>query len=602
MAGQAYYSNGRTNFPPTPAGLSAAQKIPRTPTSATSQARPQQLFTATDAVNQTQDYNNAPATAPAPSAQNSGTAPAPTVKIAPAPKNQKIPAPAPAPTKQPRTYGDSDDPTHKHTRGQTDTRGTPPTLVDSSDSESDDDETSPIRFETVLEMSLDTLKLDELDPNQTNKHYGIQSVSDLHAHVIDKHTDLAAAIKSGSSGRQMRKDINWFKTTFKSRKRTTDTVAAAATLIHMAATDSVLDTMVREALMASIGRSRGSMKDLITQAAGGAVIDAGMGTARDLRYLHWREVFKLAIEMACCNSKGEVQTTRTAFEKYETASSPTIQHAMAKEMKVWNDYRTAFGRDPMDVLFRAERFVCSCDVDFAMEYWKVVDEDVDTDVAEYTDWAQFKTLFGRAWKIWDRKKSRASCGEEEGDMRVPVHHSTRFPTALAVEKKMAYEKLFEERLGYRPGDAPHDRAPKSNDQADLEISCASANCNTKFVFTVDEQKRFKEKKWDTPRRCKPCRDEIRANSGSPMGTCHSFLQGKCSFGDKCKYAHALSEDMKQDMKAIEPAATHHISIGSDSDSEVYSDSSSSSFLDMECYHSKVPIASNYTFSSSDSDW
>ena len=171
MAGQAYYSNGRTNFPPTPAGLSAAQKIPRTPTSATSQARPQQLFTAADAVNQTQDYNNAPATAPAPSAQNSGTAPAPTVKIAPAPMNQNIPAPAPAPINQPRTYGDygdSDDPTHKHTREQPDTRDTPPTLVDSSDSGSDDDETSPIKFETVLEESLDTLKLDELDPNQTN--------------------------------------------------------------------------------------------------------------------------------------------------------------------------------------------------------------------------------------------------------------------------------------------------------------------------------------------------------------------------------------------------------------------------------------------------
>ena len=602
MAGQAYYSNGRTNFPPTPAGLSAAQKIPRTPTSATSQARPQQLFTAADAVNQTQDYNNAPATAPAPSAQNSGTAPAPTVKIAPAPMNQNIPAPAPASTNQPRTYGDSDDPTHKHTREQKDTRDKPPPLMDNSDSESDDDETAPIDFETVLEESLDTLKLDELDPNQTNKHYGIQSVSDLHAHVIDKHTDLAAAIKSDSSGRQMRKEINWFKTAFKSRKRTTDTVAAAATLIHMAATNSVLNTMVRDSLMASIGKSRGSMKVLINEAAGGTVIDAAVGTTHDLRTLHWREVLKLAIEMACCNSQGEVQATRTAFEKYETTSSPTIQHAMAKETKAWNDYRTAFGRDPMDVLFRADRFVDSGDVEFATTYWKVIDEDVDTDVTQYTDWVQFKTLFGRAWKIWDRKKSRAACGGETEDMRIPVHHSTRFPTALAVEKKLTYEKLFEERLGYRPGDPPPDRAPKSNDQTDLEISCASADCHTKFLFTVDEQKRFKEKKWDTPRRCKPCRDEIRANSGSPMGTCHSFLQGKCSFGDKCKYAHALSEDMKQDMKAIEPAATHHISIGSDSDSEVYSDSSSSSFLDMECYHTKVSTASNYTFSSSDSDW
>ena len=122
------------------------------------------------------------------------------------------------------------------------------------------------------------------------------------------------------------------------------------------------------------------MEVLINEAAGGTVIDAGVGTTHDLRTLHWREVLNLAIEMACCNSQGEVQATRTAFEKYETASSPTIQHAMAKEMKAWNDYRTAFGRDPMDVLFRADRFVSSCDADFVANYWKIIDEDVETDV------------------------------------------------------------------------------------------------------------------------------------------------------------------------------------------------------------------------------
>ena len=59
------------------------------------------------------------------------------------------------------------------------------------------------------------------------------------------------------------------------------------------------------------------------------------------------------------------------------------------------------------------------------------------------------------------------------------------------------------------------------------------------------------------------------------------------------------------MKAIESAApvadVHHISVGSDSGDD--SDSSSGSFLEMECYHlrGKVDVPSNYTFSYSDTD-
>ena len=199
MAGQqAYYSNGRTNFPPTPAGLSAAQKVPRTPTSATSQARPLQLqFTAANATTQQHNDTNAPATAPAPSSQTNDTAPAPTIKI----------APAPAPghnAHRHHTNGDYDD--RRNSRNGN-APAAPPTNGDTSNSESEPDDTPTIKFETVLEESLGTMQLDELDPGRTNGHYGIHSVNDLHAHVVSKHADLAGAINTDSVGRMLRKEI-----------------------------------------------------------------------------------------------------------------------------------------------------------------------------------------------------------------------------------------------------------------------------------------------------------------------------------------------------------------------------------------------------------
>jgi hypothetical protein len=585
MSGQAYYSNGRTNFPPTPAGLSAAQKIPRTPTSATSQARPQQLqFNAAATAT-----NNAPApaTAPAPSAPNYDNAPAHTVKIAPAPINKNAPTPAPAPTQtdRPHTYGDSDNqkqgPQNKSSEND-------------SASESETDDASPLDFETVLEDSMNTMDLSQMDPSKTNTHYGIHSLHDLYAHQIKRHDDLAKAIQEDSRGRTLRKEIKWFRTNFKSRKNTTGTVAAAATVIHMAATSAVWDTTVRNAIMASAGKSRSAMKKLVNDAAGGEMIHAGMGTTRDLRDMHWTYVCDLAIEMACCcyDSRGEIDEAQKQFEECKAGNSHTIQHAMSAELKVWNEYRTAFGRDPMDVYFRSERFVDGCSSGMRKCYWEIVDENTDVDTTVFTEWHQFQEIFVRAWVMWERRKYRKAGDEKIPDNKMAVHHSSK---QLNRQPDEIHDQMAESDLFPPPGHQ------QNNQDADIIISCASPECHSKFVFALFEQQKFKEKNWDMPRRCKKCRDELRASNGTPIGSCHAFLSsGKCDFGDKCKFSHA-----GDGLKAIEdkkPAApVHHVSIGSESDDE--SDSSSSSFLEMECYHlrRKVDISSNYTFSYSDTD-
>ena len=580
MAGQqAYYSNGRTNFPPTPAGLSAAQKIPRTPTSATSQARPLQLqFKTSQDLSRPLQQNdtNAPATAPAPSSQTNDTAPAPTIKIAPAPAPEHN-----APRY--RTNGDYDD--RRNSRNGN-APAAPPTNGDTSNSESEPDDTpAPLNFETVLEESLDTMQLDELDPSQANSHYGIHSVDDMHAHVTARHSDLAGAINTGSSGNILRKEIKWFNETFKSRKRTTYTVAAAATLIHMAAASPVLDTIVREALMASIGLSRYALKKIINRAANGHMADAGTGTASDLQHVHWRETLALAIEAACYNhnSQGEIFTAQAAFEGRDASSSPTIQHALAEEMRTWTIYCTALGRNPMDVYFRAERFVRSCSEDIADCYHEIIEDDMDIDVTSFTEWKQYKEILVRAWVKSERRQSRVKRSQELfDDFERSLPDCTEQPAVH-----------FAADTGRKEPPAP----PPSSGAGDVDmvIDCTSANCHTKFAFTMLEQQQFKCKGWDVPKRCKKCRDEIRTSNGTPLGACHSFLKyGNCGFGDKCKFSHGgpLAIEDKGRVPAV-----HHASAGSESES----DSSSGSILEMEySYHARMTDAAK--FSSSDSEF
>ena len=578
MAGQpAYYSNGRTNFPPTPTGLSAAQKIQRTPTSATSQARPLQLqFTGANATTHQQNNINAPAPATTPSSQTNNTAPAPTIKT----------APAPAPNENAHRHhanGDYDDRRNSHEE-HTQAPAKPQQNGDmGSDSETDD--AAPLNFETVLEESLDTMQLDELDPSQANSHYGIHSVDDMHAHVTARHSDLAGAINTGSSGNILRKEIKWFNETFKSRKRTTYTVAAAATLIHMAAASPVLDTIVREALMASIGLSRYALKKIINRAANGHMADAGTGTASDLQHVHWRETLALAIEAACYNhnSQGEIFTAQAAFEGRDASSSPTIQHALAEEMRTWTIYCTALGRNPMDVYFRAERFVRSCSEDIADCYHEIIEDDMDIDVTSFTEWKQYKEILVRAWVKSERRQSRVKRSQKLfDDFERSLPDCTEQPAVH-----------FAADTGRKEPPAP----PPSSGAGDVDmvIDCTSANCHTKFAFTMLEQQQFKCKGWDVPKRCKKCRDEIRTSNGTPLGACHSFLKyGNCGFGDKCKFSHGgpLAIEDKGRVPAV-----HHASAGSESES----DSSSGSILEMEySYHARMTDAAK--FSSSDSEF
>ena len=104
-------------------------KIPRTPTSATSQARPLQLqFKTSQDLSRPLQQNdtNAPATAPAPSSQTNDTAPAPTIKI----------APAPAPEHNAPRYRTNDDYDDRRNSRNGNAPTAPPTNGDTSNSES----------------------------------------------------------------------------------------------------------------------------------------------------------------------------------------------------------------------------------------------------------------------------------------------------------------------------------------------------------------------------------------------------------------------------------------------------------------------------------
>lgn len=63
-------------------------------------------------------------------------------------------------------------------------------------------------------------------------------------------------------------------------------------------------------------------------------------------------------------------------------------------------------------------------------------------------------------------------------------------------------------------------------------------CNNEFVFTGDEQKFFSEKGFQTPKRCKPCRDKKKMSRG---GGARSGRGGSMGFGEKKLYSVVCSD-------------------------------------------------------------
>ena len=69
---------------------------------------------------------------------------------------------------------------------------------------------------------------------------------------------------------------------------------------------------------------------------------------------------------------------------------------------------------------------------------------------------------------------------------------------------------------------------------DMNIKCRT--CNDEFKHTVAEQIRFKERGWEYyPARCAKCRDK------DPPRPCFDFNEGKCKYGDQCKFLHEKAD-------------------------------------------------------------
>jgi len=84
----------------------------------------------------------------------------------------------------------------------------------------------------------------------------------------------------------------------------------------------------------------------------------------------------------------------------------------------------------------------------------------------------------------------------------------------------------------------------SQPEGSKQLTCL--DCSRMFIFTSEEQKKYKKMKWkEMPKRCETCKSsrverlasQRRKLDSKKRNMCYAFQAGECTKGDKCKFSH-----------------------------------------------------------------
>ena len=394
------------------------------------------------------------------------------------------------------------------------------------------------QIDSILRQAVSRYKIE--DTLLSNK-MGISGLQDLYQTTVDRHEDLKTLLfDTDKSGEPLRKALSEFFFSFQGMKGCSNHTAAAATMIHAAASSKGFDLQIRQSLIAGIGldpKEKEKVASVATATGRLPVRSLLYNQFEELRNEEWTDLLSIAVALLCFDPNKEQQFEKARAALYDSRLDNFTKsaEALAHVRKLLQDANTAFGKE----------FITNYDL-FGMIKKKLSKEIqyeidgllADGDSADQLDcdWTYIDNTITKAWL----KHSRRPQGYYDGILQIQ-QGPTDAPTVHSAMHPSAHDSL-----------------------SDMSLVCERYNedgstCGETFIFNTAEQLRYKQlglknlpksclkhrgqRPMDTPRHYAndPCRAGDRRCDADSLRRCIDFQAGTCKYGDKCRFSHVKEE-------------------------------------------------------------
>ena len=423
------------------------------------------------------------------------------------------------------------------------------------------------QIDSILRQAVSRYKIED---TLFSNRMGISGLQDLYQTTVDRHEELKALLfDTDTSGEPLRKALSEFFFSFQGMKGCSNHTAAAATMIHAAASSQGFDLQIRQSLIAGIGLDSKEKEKVASVAAATGRLPVRLllyNQLEELRNEEWTDLLSIAVALLCFdpNKEQQFEKARTALYDSRLDNFTRSSEALAHVRKLLQDANTAFGKEFITDydLFGMIRKKLSKEIQYEVN--GILADGDSTDQLN-CDWTYIDNTITKAWL----KYSRRPQGYYDGILQLhPGPADT--PTMHAVLHPFAHDPL-----------------------SDMSLVCERSNedgsaCGETFIFNTAEQLRYKQlgfknlpkscmkhrgqKPKDTPRQyaSDPCRNPDKCND--PYRRCIDFAAGVCKYGDKCKFSHVedkpTNHNVTEESDEGDLVAWHMNTLGHESDDSV----------------------------------
>jgi hypothetical protein len=405
-----------------------------------------------------------------------------------------------------------------------------------------------INMRTVSERAFANYQIEE---RLRSQDLGIAGLSDLYHDSMTRYTDLTGKVTNDATSNLIKEQLGDFFFAIQGRKSCSEPTAAALTLMHMSATRKEFDLIVRQAFMAGADLNIEEITSLSSQAVTTGSFGERQCSAESIKSMDPEQmvgIFRLAATMASRDSDNSTSFTE-AYENYmdmDLSRYLTSIEAMAREEWLYNTAETLFGGQFMEPFFRYSTTSSALHQAVQKELRKTVDQDSRYNKLT-ASWESAKQKISAAFDMARRKGTLVTdtTDQEPPTAGGPARQMSAHPVGILKDMNMKCERL---------------EAPE---------------CTPEFIHSISDQERYTELKLDSlPKGCNACR-KWRAEKAAKAGRskpCPEFRQdGKCQFGDQCRYSHNIKP---MSAHLIQQDPTNEESKEEEYESEIDSDDSS----------------------------